>query len=285
MNRAFSTHFFRNHRLTIEHLEQVAQRVGLVEIFCTRPHFDWRDRNAVLTLRNWFRDSKLELHSLHSPMSADEMGGRGGARAIVNLAEPEKIHRRDSVDEVKRALETSEEIPFRYLIQHLGTPYQEWDMRYVDAIFASLSELNVFAKHRNVEILVENIPNDLSSADALLKIMDVTRLQNNFCFDTGHANLQAKKTGGHVEEEFEMMKARIRSTHVHDNNGEDDNHLFPFVAEAGTIDWNQTMDLLRSAPGQYPLMLELREADGVSIDRVNEVFDRLEQAQARQPEL
>jgi len=50
---------------------------------------------------------------------------------------------------------------------------------------------------------------------------------------------------GGVEHEFKLMKSRIRSTHVHDNNGKDDIHLFPQVAEGGNIDWKRTMDLLR----------------------------------------
>jgi sugar phosphate isomerase/epimerase len=288
LTRAFSTHFFRNHRLTIDHLEQVAERAALVEIFCTRQHFDWRDRSAVLGLKTWFRDSKLELRSLHSPMSWDEQGGRGRPQASVNLAEPERIRRRDSVDEVKRALDVSEEIPFRYLTQHLGVVDQEWDMRFVDAIFSSLSELNVFAKHRGVEILLENIPNGLSSAQGLLNILSETRLQNNFVFDTGHAHIKAHAAGGHLADEFALMAPRIRHTHVHDNNGVDDVHLFPFVhpvkdeKDAGSIDWNKTMDLVRSHGDQYPLMLELREAEGAHIGMVNEVFDRLEQA--REPE-
>ena len=36
-----------------------------------------------------------------------------------------------------------------------------------------------------------------------------------------------------------MMKDRIRSTHVHDNNGKDDKHLFPLLAEGGTVDWSR----------------------------------------------
>jgi sugar phosphate isomerase/epimerase len=300
ITRAFSTHFFRNHRLTIEHLQQVADRAAMVEIFCTRQHFDWRDRTAVLALKTWFRDNKLELRSLHSPMSSDEQGGRGRPQAGVNLAEPEKIRRRDSVDEVKRAIDVSEEIPFRYLTQHLGVVDQEWDMRYVDAIFSSLSELNVFAKHRGVEILLENIPNGLSSAQGLLNILHETRLNNNFVFDTGHAQIEAfarakrGMPGAFLEAEFELMAPRIRHTHVHDNNGTDDVHLFPFVhpvstnpAEAdkttGSINWIKTMDLLRRHADQYPLMLELREADGVQIGMVNEVFNRLEQAHEPDP--
>jgi sugar phosphate isomerase/epimerase len=78
------------------------------------------------------------------------------------------------------------------------------------------------------------------------------------------------------------MKERIRSTHVHDNDGQADKHLFPLVAEGGTVDWKRTMGLLRSRPGQYPLLLELKEVDGMehSLDRVNEVFDRLESLRA-----
>jgi sugar phosphate isomerase/epimerase len=74
------------------------------------------------------------------------------------------------------------------------------------------------------------------------------------------------------------MKERIRSTHVHDNDGEADKHLFPFVAEGGTVDWKKTMGLLRSRPNQYPLLLELREVESMEhpLDKINEVFDRLE---------
>ena len=81
-----------------------------------------------------------------------------------------------------------------------------------------------------------------------------------------------------MEPEFEIMKERIRSTHIHDNDGEADKHLFPQVAEGGTVDWNKTMRLLRSRPDQYPLLLELREVDGMEhpLDKINEVFDKLE---------
>ena len=47
---------------------------------------------------------------------------------------------------------------------------------------------------------------------------------------------------------------------MHDNNGTDDSHLFP--GNSGPAEpsiGSRTMDLLRSADGQYPLLLELRE--------------------------
>ncbi len=52
------------------------------------------------------------------------------------------------------------------------------------------------------------------------------------------------------------MKNRIRSTHLHDNDGKEDSHLFP---GKGTIDWRKTMKLLRSCTKDCPLLLELRE--------------------------
>ena len=102
----------------------------------------------------------------------------------------------------------------------------------------------------------------------------LTHLGLNFVFDTGHANMAE----GGVAAAFEIMKERIRSTHIHDNNGVDDNHLFPFLGEGGTVDWPAAMKLLGSLPDQYPLVLELREAPGMTnpLEKVAEVFDRLE---------
>ena len=73
-----------------------------------------------------------------------------------------------------------------------------------------------------------------------------------------------------------MMKDRIRSTHIHDNDGKADQHLFPLLAEGGSIDWKETMDLLRTRGDQYPLLLELKEAPGLTLATAAEVFDRLE---------
>ena len=38
-------------------------------------------------------------------------------------------------------------------------------------------------------MLLENIPNDLSSAERLLTFEELTHMELNFVFDTGHANL------------------------------------------------------------------------------------------------
>jgi sugar phosphate isomerase/epimerase len=274
MNHVLSTHLFVNHRLTSSLLGKI-QNLGIpaVEIFCARQHLDYRDKAQIGELGHWFRDSELKLHSLHSPMYNDEIWGRSGPHAVVTITEPVKSQRLHMVDEIKRALEIAETIPFKYLIQHVGVGGEEFDMRKFDAAFAALEELNLFARGRGVEILLENIPNELSSAEKLVLFQELTHLGLNYVFDTGHAHM-----GAGVEHEFLLMRDRIRSTHVHDNNGTDDNHLFPLVAEGGTIDWKNTMQLLRSREEQYPLVLELKERPEYAnpLESAMLAFERLE---------
>lgn len=275
MIHGLSSHLTVGHPLTVQWLEKVSRAgIDLVEIFCARHSFDYRNRSQTGEFARWFRDNKLQLHSIHLPMYSDFEWGRSGSSAVINIAEPDRIRRRDSVDEIKRALEVTEEMPCRFAIQHIGLGREEADARKYDAAFRALEELNVFAHDRGVEILLENIPNELSSGARLVEFTQTTHLKNGFCFDTGHANIMEG-----VEPAFEAMKERIRSTHVHDNDGVNDIHLFPYLAESRTIDWRRTMALLRSRPDQYPLMLELRESPAIPdpFAAVREVLERLEE--------
>jgi sugar phosphate isomerase/epimerase len=274
MQHVLSTHLFVNHRLTVAQLDKI-QHAGIpaVEIFCARQHLDYHDRAQIVELGHWFRDSELKLHSLHSPMFSDEIWGRSGPHAIVTITEPVKGRRLEIVDEIKRALEIAEVIPFKYLIQHMGVSGEEFSERKVDAAFSALEQISLFARQRGVEVLLENIPNALSSAERLALFLELTHLDLNFVLDVGHAHLNEG-----VEAAFGIMKDRIRSTHIHDNDGKDDSHLFPLVSEGGTMDWKKTMNLLRSREGQYPLLLELKDAPEFPqpLSAVTEVFDRLE---------
>ena len=276
MTHGLSTHLFVNHRLTTLWLERIWHAgIPLVEIFSARQHFDYRNRAQIAELGHWFRDSQLKLHSLHSPMYSDDVWGRSGPDAVVSITEPVKHKRLVVLDEIKRALDVAEIVPFRYLIQHIGVGDEEFSEHKIDAAFSSLEEINLFARQRGVEVLLENIPNALSSAERLLLFLETTHLDLNFCIDVGHANMNEG-----VDTAFRLMKTRIRSTHIHDNNGVDDSHLFPLVAEGGTIEWNRAMDSLRSI--DVPLLLELKEVPGLEhpLDAVRESLERLERAQS-----
>ncbi len=274
MNHVLSSHLVVQHRLSTTWLQKVQQAgIPAVEIFCARQHIDYRDKGQIRELGLWFRDNPLTLHSLHSPMYSDEYGGRSGPDAVINLTERAKAERIRMVDEIKRAIEVSESVPFRYLIQHIGVLHEEFNDFKVEAAFSALEPLSIFARQRGVNILIENIPNELSTAERLQHFLAVTHLDLNFVFDTGHANL-----AGGVEGEFNTMKDRIRSLHVHDNDGKEDKHLFPFLAKGGTINWPRTMELFRPLAAQFPLLLEVKQAEqfGDGLEAACEVFERLE---------
>ncbi len=274
MEHALSTHLFANHRLTTALLDRIwAVGIASVEIFCARQHLDYTNRAQLAELRAWFRDSEMRLFSVHAPIYTDDVWGRSGPHAVLTITEPVKSKRILMVDEIKRAIELVEFVPFRYLIQHVGLPEEEFDERRLEAAFASLDELSVFARPRGVEILLENIPNRFSSAERLIYLLESTHLNLGLCFDVGHAHLMEG-----VGAAFSLMGPRICSTHLHDNDGQEDTHLFPLLAATGTVDWARTMELLRSRGAQYPLLLELREDPERKhpLEAVQEVFEKLE---------
>jgi sugar phosphate isomerase/epimerase len=275
MQRALSTHLLVNHRLTTIWLERIWDAgIPLVEIFCARQHVDYHNRAQIAELAYWFRDSELKVHSLHSPMYNDEANGRSGPQAVINITEPVKSKRIAMLDEIKRALEIAETVPYRYLIQHIGVTGQEYDEHSVEAAFTALEEISVFASQRGVEVLLENTPNGLASAERLLMFLGTTHLDLNVCLDVGHAHMNEG-----IETAYRLLKNRIRSTHVHDNDGKEDLHLFPMLVPGqGSIDWPRTMQLLRSQDDSYPLLLELREVPdmGPPFDTLRKLFDTLE---------
>ena len=273
MQHVLSTHVFVNHRLSTVWLDKIWQAgIPAVEIFCAKQHIDYHNRAQIAELGHWFRDVELKLHSVHAPMYTDDVWGRSGPNAVVNITEPSKPKRLAIVDEIKRALEIAETIPFRYLIQHIGVFGEEYEDRRVEAAFSALEEISLFAKQRGVDVLLENTPNAFSSAERLIYFLGTTHLKLDLCFDVGHAHMNEG-----ISTAYNIMKSRIRSTHLHDNDGEKDLHQFPF-GETGTIDWKNTMELLRSQPEQYPLLLELHDTPDFlrSLPNIKEIFAKLE---------
>ena len=261
--------------MTVALLDRILKSgIDEVEFFCARQHLDYHNQSQIDELRYWFRDSDLKLHSIHSPLFSDDSWGRSGPHSVVSLTATSKARRIEVTDEIKRAIEIADSIPSRYLIQHVGMNEEEYDEAQVEAAFNCLDELIVFGKQLGVEILLENTPNVYSSARRLRTFVQSTHLPLSFCFDTGHAQLQ-----GNVEQEFELMKDRIRSTHVHDNDGKDDSHLFPLLRKGGSIDWEPMMNRLRSLPGDVPLVMELREDEEMenALDDARRSMDLLEE--------
>ncbi len=86
MQRMISSHVAVNHRLTTNWLSKVeAAGIAGVEIFCAVQHIDWRNKQQVEELGYFFRDSALQLYSLHAPTYTDEIWGRSGPDSHINI--------------------------------------------------------------------------------------------------------------------------------------------------------------------------------------------------------
>src|ERR1700690_340920 len=177
-----------------------------IEIFAARQHLDYANRKQhVREIADWFRTSGIALNSVHAPLYADYEWGRTGA-APVNVASMDRASRVDAMDEIKRALELAEQIPFRFLVQHMGVSGESFDDRKFEAAMTSVEHLRAFAKPLGVRILLENIPNELSTPERLGEFIQGTHFDvGGVCFDFGHAPLLSS-----VPKAFDTLRDSIR---------------------------------------------------------------------------
>jgi sugar phosphate isomerase/epimerase len=269
--KAMSTYVYVKERLHPGLLDGLVRGgAQAIEIFAARQHLDYANRKQhVREIADWFHSSGIPLNSLHAPMYADYERGRTGAPPI-NVADTDRAHRIEAMDEIKRALEIAEQIPFRFLVQHIGTSGEAFNERKVEAAMTSIEHLRAFARPLGVRILLENIPNELATPDKLVDFIHASRFDDvGVCFDVGHAHIMSD-----VPQAFEILKDHIRSTHIHDNAKDRDSHLWP---GKGSINWKDTVQLLRAAPHTPPLLLEIEGEEKVNpADRMAEAFEVLE---------
>jgi sugar phosphate isomerase/epimerase len=273
MLKAFSTYPYVRERLHPGLLDAMVRGgAETIEIFASRGHFDYANRRQhVIEIASWFKSTGVKLNSVHAPMFSDYEWGKGGSAAL-NIASPDRAARVEAMDEIKRAIEIAEQIPFRFLVQHVGVTGEYFDDKRFDAAMTSVEHLKAFAKPLGVTVVLENIPNELSTPEKLREFINITHFEDvGFCFDIGHAHMMSS-----VEEAFTLMKPHIRTTHLHDNNKDRDAHLWP---GDGSIDWAQAMELLRSAPHVPPLLMEIEgEGQPKITDGIATAFTRLAEA-------
>src|ERR1700759_3202477 len=263
MERLLSTYLFVSRKLTRDLISQIGD-AGFqgVEIFCSRSHFDYNTKAEIQNVAGALADAKLKLASLHAPTSRDLSATREGGQPL-SICEVERVRRIEAMDELRRALDVAEELPFSRMIFHMGGSRETADPRKRDAAFSSLEHLILHARHVGVTICVENTTSEMGSPAYLRSFIDETRLSGlKINFDIGHAHLADGAEENRVANGFEPLRDLIASTHIHDNHGEKDEHLPPYE---GSIDWTSAVALLKTVPevgASLPVTLELKEKIG-----------------------
>ena len=250
MLRTISTHVFLRQRLHPGLLDTLAKGGAQgIEIFAARQHFDYTSKTHGKEIAAWFAANPVQPFSMHMPLYSDAEMGRSGAPSI-NVVHPEKSRRIDAMDEIKRALETAEVMPLHYLVLHLGEREDMWSPRTLEHAMTAIEHLQAFARPLGVKLLLENIQNEVTEAANLVEIIRIGHFKDvGVCLDLGHAHL-----GSGIAATVTALLPLIRTAHVHDNQGQKDDHRWP---GEGTIAWEDAMKELRAAPQLAAAVLEI----------------------------
>ena len=284
MQKVLSTYLFVSHKLTPELLAQISENgFSALEVFCSRAHFDYGSKQEIQALASALEANRMTLSSLHAPTSRDLSATRESGTPL-SICEVERVRRIEAMDELKRAIDVSEELPFSRMVLHMGGTRETADPRKRDAAFSSLEHLVLHAHHAGVTLAMENTTSEMGDPAYLRSFVDETRLAGlRFNFDIGHAHLADGPAEERLEKSFAPLRELTASVHLHDNHAEKDEHLPPYD---GTIDWNAAIALLKTAPREdLPFVVELKEKFGADAPSPAEqlaaaraAFDKFENA-------
>jgi sugar phosphate isomerase/epimerase len=296
MQPALSTYVFLQQRLhpallDALHKSGAPDGVKTIEIFAARHHFDYNDRSAVRDIANWFRSTGVAA-TLHQPLYLSDRGSGQWSRHVapnINLIDPDKSHRITAMDEVKRALESAEQVPINACVLHLGHKGDPWDTRALENSLTAIEHLKAFAHPLGVRLLIENLQNEITTPEHILEILRVGHFDRvGVCLDIGHAHLvqptSDSKPNLGIDEAFELLKPRIAQLHLHDNHGTKDDHLWPGSDSPGSlnIDWQNVARHIATLPPDTPGILEitheLEETPNSVTTKATAAFDLLNRA-------
>ena len=252
-----STHLYHEHRLQKSHLLEIAANgFEMIEVFATQSHFDYHDEAAIRSLKDWLTESRLQLHSVHAPITDVFANGRG--QRNFSTAIRDNTARKATMDEMEAALNIARVIPFRFLIVHLGVPVAQHpsaDDNNLDAAIRSVEDIHEMAQAVDVTVALEVMGNNLSTAPDLVDILERSfeEADLGICMDVGHAHLL-----GDTADAIEIASEYLITTHIHDNRRQSDDHLVPFQ---GNINWGATIMALEKIGYDGVLMYEVKAAE------------------------
>jgi len=225
-----------------------AQGVEWVELGLESASFFHENKpEEVERVQETLAEHGLRVNSIHTPFGdAVDLSSRDEEAVKNGLA----VHR--------QAMALAQRLAVPCLVVHAGDgAVTEKRNQRRERAYASLCELAPLAEEANVMLAVENLPKKYLGArpEELLGLIDrVGSSHVAICFDSGHAHLH-----GRVLEFARALLPRTVTTHLHDNYGQNDDHLFPGF---GTIPWAELAAIYKEIGCTAPLMLECAPPEG-----------------------
>ncbi len=224
------------------------QGVTAIEIGIDFPdYFDRRDPTGLRALVARLASCGVRARSVHSPF--------GPSFDISSL--DDHTHEQ-GVDRLIDSIEFAGVLGAGVVIVHASDKLAGSSDGRLERARGVLRELSVVAKESGVMLALENLPPDHlgHTPKEILSLLDGTDPDSmGVCFDCGHANL----SGRFVEFARALLPHAV-CTHVHDNDGTEDQHRFP---GAGTIDWREFAAAYRGSRANATIVLECKRPEGM----------------------
>ena len=266
MQLGVSTLPFRDDRLDRDVLMKMKDTgVEAVEISDSHAGFDYEDSASFSRLGKVLVDSGLQVNSLHAHLKVYDPD--------CDLTSTAPDHRSHVLDAYRRAIRVSQALGADILLTHDIDIPDAKDPLHTEkrgALLMNLKDIAVYAGHRNIRIAVENLVYGYHRVPTRLVALVEELGQENIgiCIDTGHRN-----PSGNPAQAILTVGKHLFTTHIHDNDGKQDEHLLP---TRGNIDWSGVMQALQEInyPGVFVYELT-RSEDLPEIERNMQALKRL----------
>lgn len=224
------------------------QGVTAIEVGVGHPnYFDHNDGHEIDTLLARLSVSGIRINSVHSPFGP-----------AYDISSPEDDSHERGVDAVLQSIEFASLVQARYVIVHASDVLPEQEIRRLERARAVIGELSKVASDSGLMLALENLPpgylgHTPEEIESLLDGADTRAI--GVCFDSGHANLS-----GQFAEYADKLLPLSVTTHLHDNDGVEDLHLFP---GEGQIDWHGFREAYQKSGSCAGIMLECMPPEGL----------------------
>lgn len=209
---------------------------------------------AVLADKAAIEAAGIEIFQIHGPWRYPPQDG-------------EEADRQEWFGKMCRAIHGAALLGAKYFVVHPLMPFGIWKDQ--EPHQEELIRINVdffrrlcdVAEKEGVVICLENMPFTYfpisTPEDILALVKEINHPAMRVCLDTGHCVVKGVELGDAVRL---FGKEYLRVLHVHDNDGRNDQHRFPFY---GKGDWDGFAAALKEIGYEGTLSLECRVSDRV----------------------
>jgi sugar phosphate isomerase/epimerase len=167
-----------------------------------------------------------------SAISANDLFAIGHTAYWVGFGSSHEKVRNGWIEEGKDMIHTASELRLGLLNFHFNSRFgsvgttEESRNTFLRNFIGSMEELTRFAATQNVELMLENVPPEnghpLESIHYFSEVMEAVP-SLKFHLDVAHAFIENRMKG--VKEYIGTFSDRLAHVHLHDNHGEQDEHL------------------------------------------------------------